>query len=317
MKLGATIGELEARASTLAAKFPELLVEAHHVAQTVSHGIHGRRRSGPGETFWQFRHFEHSDAAATIDWRRSASSDHLYVREREWEAAHSVWIWVDTSPSMGYRSHLARCSKAERAIILALALGDLLARGGEKVGLLGRRLWSGRRATQRLAEAIVQELTFDEPAPSGPPNVEVSRFSECVLIGDFLEPMEDLAPRLERMAGQGVGGHLVQVLDPAEETLPYEGHTQFVASEGDEEVTTGRAESLRQRYMKRMSRHRQSLMELAERLHWSYLVHHSDRPAEQALLALHNRLAGNENDYRYRTVSGISEFGGGKGAARS
>jgi uncharacterized protein (DUF58 family) len=124
----------EAEAHGLAARMPALLVESQRVAHTVAHGTHGRRRPGPGETFWQFRHYDHSDPASGIDWRRSASSDNLFVREREWEAAHTVWLWVDLSPSMRFRSSLSKTSKESRAVVLSLALAELLARGGERVG---------------------------------------------------------------------------------------------------------------------------------------------------------------------------------------
>ena len=94
-------------ASTLAARLPSLVVAARQVAQTVLHGVHGRRRAGPGETFWQFRPFISGEPAARVDWRRSAREDHAFVREREWEAAHTIWIWFDRSPSMAFASALA------------------------------------------------------------------------------------------------------------------------------------------------------------------------------------------------------------------
>ena len=98
---------LEGEAHALAARLPELVLDALKVANTVAHGIHGRRRAGSGETFWQFRQFQGGDPATIIDWRRSASSDQLYVREREWEASHTFWLWPDISASMAFRSHLA------------------------------------------------------------------------------------------------------------------------------------------------------------------------------------------------------------------
>src|SRR2546426_695698 len=79
-------------------------LEARRVAATVIHGLHGRRRAGTGENFWQFRRFVSGEPANRVDWRRSARDDHLYVREREWEAAHTVWIWPDRSPSMVFAS---------------------------------------------------------------------------------------------------------------------------------------------------------------------------------------------------------------------
>ena len=293
--------ELETHAHGLASRMPSLLVAARRVSHTVAHGIHGRHRRGPGETFWQFRHFEDSDAAETIDWRRSASSDHLYVREREWEAAHTAWIWVDLSLSMAFRSHLSETSKFDRAIVLALSIGELLVQGGERIGIMGGPARTGRTAVTKLALSIARRA--NEPAlgsSSLPPAAALGAFSECLMFSDFLEPIEELAPRLERLAVQGVRGHLIQVLDPAEETLPYAGRTEFTAVESGEKMTAGRAEALRERYQQRMGEHRQQLLDLLRRLEWSLLVHHTDHPPEEALLALHGRLAGLEHDYRYR-----------------
>jgi uncharacterized protein (DUF58 family) len=293
--------ELETHAHGLAARMPSLLVAANRVSHTVAHGIHGRRRRGPGETFWQFRHLEDSDAAETIDWRRSASSDHLYVREREWEAAHTAWMWVDLSLSMAFRSHLSETSKIDRAIILALSMGELLVQGGERIGIMGGRARTGRTAVTKLALSIARRV--NDPALSGgslPPAAALGAFSECLLFSDFLEPIEELTPRLERLAVQGVRGHLIQVLDPAEETLPYQGRTEFISAETGARMIAGRAETLREKYQERMSEHRQQLLELLRRLEWSLLVHHTDHPPEEALLALHGRLAGLEHDYRYR-----------------
>ena len=95
---------LRIRAEQTAAALPPLLVAAERVAATVAQGVHGRRRVGQGEAFWQFRQYQPGDAAARIDWRESAKSQRLYVRETEWEAAQSVWLWRDASASMDYSS---------------------------------------------------------------------------------------------------------------------------------------------------------------------------------------------------------------------
>lgn len=299
----AQLHELETEAHLIAARIPSLLVEASRVSHTVAHGIHGRRRAGLGETFWQFRHFEQSDSAAQVDWRRSASSDHLYVRETEWEAAHTAWIWVDLSPSMRFRSHLSATTKLERAIVAAFSIGELLVEGGERIGLVGCRPRLGRNAIRRLAEDMARSLT-QEPQPSLPPHAALGRFSECLLFSDFLEPLDQLFPAIERLAAQGVRGHLVQILDPAEETLPYGGRTEFLAAEGDARMIAGRAEDLRERYRGKLLAHRGALMDELRRLQWSLMVHHTDRPVEEVLLSVHARLAGLEQDYRYRPTAG-------------
>jgi uncharacterized protein (DUF58 family) len=286
----------EAQAHGLAARMPALLIEAQRVAHTVTHGTHGRRRPGPGETFWQFRHFDTNDSVSGIDWRRSASSDHLFVREREWEAAHTAWLWVDLSPSMRFRSNLSKTTKESRALVLALALTELLSRAGERVGLLGGLPFTGRHTGRKIAEVLLRE-TADS---SLPPPARLSRFSECLLFSDFLEPVDESVERFQEIAAQGVRGHLIQVLDPAEETLPYSGRTEFASSEGGDRIIAGRAETLRDSYQERMQRHRIDLAEAARRLGWSFVVHHTDRPPEEVVLAVHSHLAGLDRDYRYR-----------------
>src|SRR5919206_3948147 len=124
-------GETEA-ALSLADRMPRLILEARRVAAALAHGVHGRRRAGPGETFWQFRPFVAGEAAQRVDWRRSGRDDRLYVREREWETAQTIWLWIDRSASMGYMSDLAHASKSERAIVLGLALADCFVEAGER-----------------------------------------------------------------------------------------------------------------------------------------------------------------------------------------
>jgi uncharacterized protein (DUF58 family) len=296
----ARVFKLERDAHALADRLPDLLIEADRIAQTVAHGIHGRRRAGPGETFWQFRTYEQQDAAQLIDWRRSASSDHLYVREREWEAAHTVWLWPDLSPSMTFKSHLSDVTKRDRALVLTLAAAELLVRGGERVGLLGLTLpTSSRRAATRMAEAVAAHPDAPQLVSGRPTAARVSRFSGLILFSDFLDPIDELRESIEILAAGGATGHLVQVLDPAEETLPYEGRTEFVATEGGETWIADRAESLRARYQARLKAHREALQALAVRLGWTFLVHHTDRPPTEPLLTLIMRLEGREHGYRW------------------
>ena len=296
---GATLARLESEAHGLAERLPELVLDALRVSSTVAHGIHGRRRAGPGETFWQFRQLGALDPATSIDWRRSASSDNLYVREREWEAAHTVWLWPDLSPSMSFRSHLSATTKRDRAVVIALAAAELLVAGGERVGLMGlTRPTAARRAATRLAETLAMNDGRPEVASSLPPEVRLARFSGAILVSDFLDPVEVIAARLRAIAGSDVSGHLVQVLDPAEETLPYDGRAEFIGIEDGAHWIADRTESLRDRYREKLEAHREGLAEVARRLGWTLMVHHTDRPAVEPLLGLVLRLRGEAGGYR-------------------
>jgi uncharacterized protein (DUF58 family) len=304
LSAGAGIFALEGVAHGLASRLPDLLVEAIRVSTTVAHGIHGRRRAGPGETFWQFRQFQSSDAATFIDWRRSASSDHLYVREREWEAAHTIWLWPDLSPSTEFCSHIAKVTKRDRTLVLMLAAAELLVRGGERVALLGlTKPTASRKATTKLAEAIAMNAAASALKEGLPPPARLSRFSGVLLFGDFLDPINAISERIKFLAQDHVSGHLIQVMDPAEETLPYEGRTEFLGIEGDGRWIADRAEALRAQYQAKLSTHRASLEDIAKRIGWSFLVHHTDRPAAEPLLTLIMRLQNSARDYRWASTA--------------
>jgi uncharacterized protein (DUF58 family) len=297
----AGVFKLEGEAHALADRLPDLLLESLKVANTVVHGIHGRRRAGTGETFWQFRQFQGGDPATVIDWRRSAGSDTLYVREREWEASHTFWLWPDVSPSMVFRSHLSQVDKRERALVLTLAVAEMLVRAGERVALLGLTPpLASRKATSRIAEALAVNEGSEAAKSSLPPKARLSRFSSAILVGDFLDPPQAIAQRLNEMAEGGVQGHLIQVLDPAEETLAYQGRVEFRSPEDGERWIADRVETLRGAYQQKLAAHRAEIEEAARRIGWSFLVHHTDRPAAEPLLTLIMRLQGMSADYRWR-----------------
>ncbi len=283
------LAPVSAEAASLAARLPSLILAARRIAESVKHGVHGRRRAGPGETFWQFRPFVSGEPASRIDWRRSARETRAFVREREWEAAQTLWIWLDRSPSMRFGSWLAPCEKLERAFVLALALADLAVRGGERVGLLGvTRPLATRGVIDRFAEALA--AAEREPAPPLPPSAPILPRSRLVLIGDFLSPPEEVAHALAGLGGDGVEGHLVVIADPIEETYPFAGHTEFLEVGGEQRLRAPRAERLREGYLSRLAAHREALSAAAARRGWDLLLHRTDQSASSALLALTARL---------------------------
>ena len=172
----------------LAARIPRLILEARRVAATVIHGLHGRRRAGMGENFWQYRHFTSGEPAQNIDWRRSARDHHLYVREREWEASHTVWLWADRSPSMEFSSSLSEWSKLDRALVVSFAMAEVLVQGGERVGIPDlMRPTANRNVIENMAERLVHDTS---ERPSLPPNFAPAPFSEVLLLSDLYHSRE-------------------------------------------------------------------------------------------------------------------------------
>ncbi len=284
----AAVNRATGQGRSLAAAMPRLILEARRIAATVIHGLHGRRRAGSGENFWQYRRFISGEPAHRVDWRRSARDDHLYVREREWEAAHTVWIWPDRSPSMNFISQLASDTKLERVVVVAFALGEILVEGGERVGMPGvMRPSASRNIVEKMAQAIIHDTG---ERTSLPPSFAPSPLAEVVMLSDLWSPIGEVRATLAQLSAGGAQGHVVQTVDPAEETFPYSGRVEFVESEGAGSITAGRAETWRADYAKRIERHRAEIRAETDRLGWSFAIHRTDRPASELLLALHARM---------------------------
>lgn len=280
-------GHLHRAAGELAAGLPALLLSARRLAATVSSGLHGRRRPGSGDDFWQFRQSQPGDAAETIDWRQSGKSDHLYVRESEWSVAQTVRLWVDPSLSMMWRSSADLPTKRDRAWLLSVALSILLEQAGERVGLFAAApSFSGRTAPERLARALIAL-----PADPALPAPGEARRGRSVVISDFLMPLEELRTHLESWRKQGAGGHLLQILDPAEESLPYDGRVLLRDVEGPAEELLPHAQSLREPYRQALAAHRRGLAALAREAGWQFSLHHTNGAPRAALTALHAALS--------------------------
>lgn len=283
---------LHQRAELLADRLPPLLVAAERVAMTVAQGVHGRRRVGVGETFWQFRPYQPGEPTSRIDWRQSARSDHLFLRDQEWEAAESVWLWADGSKSMSYRSSDGLPTKDDRSLLLVLALAALLVRAGERITLLGsgQRPAGGRTGLARFCDQLVAQ---GEGAQDLPPSHALPSHARIVMVSDFFLPLDDLRSWLRGFAGIGARGHLLQVIDPAEEDLPFDGRVRFDDMEQNEQsALISNVDSVRDRYQRRFRAHIDGVAAIGRSLGLATALHRTSTPAEPALLALYNALAG-------------------------
>jgi uncharacterized protein (DUF58 family) len=287
---------------SLAASLPRLVLEARHVAANVIHGLHGRRRAGSGESFWQYRRFVSGEPAQRVDWRRSARDDHLYVREQEWEAAHTIWLWSDRSPSMTFASRSARDSKLERTLIVTFALAELLVAGGERVGIPGLM---NPTASSSVIDKMAQAMLHDDAARlSLPPSFVPSALAEIVVLSDFWSPITDIRKMLAGLSASGAHGALVQVVDPAEETFPYSGRIEFVEPEGFGAITAGRAERWTTDYVARVALHRDQMREETNKLDWLFTTHTTSRSAAELLLFLHAGMMVSKSGTRVNVKAG-------------
>ena len=294
---GLASGALAAEA--LGSRLPPLLVAADRVASTVAQGVHGRRRVGQGDSFWQFRRFVSGDPLGRIDWRQSAKSgrgapEGWFIRETEWEAAQTVCLWRDASASMRWRSRQVAVEKRDRANLLLLSLASLLLRGGERVMMMQQnaRPMANRSGLDRMVAEL--EMAADDTPESArglPPAVRLPRHGTVVLFSDFLSPLDDIRTLISGFAAVPVTGYLLQILDPAETVLPYQGRVRFRGTESDGDALIPRVESVRDAYGQRLKAQQDGLAAICSTAGFGFGVHRTDHPPEMALLTLYQALA--------------------------
>jgi uncharacterized protein (DUF58 family) len=281
--------QLRRRAEAAASRLPPLMARAEHLANTVLLGEHGRRRAGLGDDFWQYRPVQPGDSFRMIDWRRSAKSDAQFVRQKEWQTAQSVSLWIDGAASMSYASDKKLPPKSDRARLLALAISILLIRAGERVGMAGTKLPPKRGDGQiwRLTEALMQDDDTDYGAPEARAMIPHSR---ALFISDFLGDFEATRFALAKAADRGVRGVLLQVLDPAEEEFPFHGRAIFESMQASISHETRKAGDLRERYVERLSQRKLELRSLARATGWQYECHLTNAPVQRALLWIYRAM---------------------------
>jgi uncharacterized protein (DUF58 family) len=275
---------LSQRAAQLSNSLPPLLVEAERVAATVILGLHGRKRAGPGEDFWQYRNYSSGDSTQRIDWHRSAKSDTIYIRDNEWEAANTLWLWSNVNARMNFKSHLARETKKHHAQILQLAIASLAARAHERIGALGSPYRAGLGKPALLSMARWCEEINESPLPQ-PSSMQ--RQSSALLISDFLDAPDLIKKTITPLAQSGVRGHLLQIADPAEETLPYAGRVEFLGLDQPAKFMANKTDDLRKDYIEAYAAQRITIKQLASRLGWSFTVHRTDQSLTSTLLNLY------------------------------
>lgn len=273
-----------------AALFPPLLAEAQKLAASVVTGTHGRRQAGTGEEFWQFRNAVPGDAWRSIDWRRSARSDAHYIRQQEWQAAQSVFFWIDNALSMRFSGDKSRPDKGARATLVGLATMILLIRAGERVGLIEDidPAKSGRTQIERILAQLMNRVGG---ADYGKPAARVfTHGSRAVFLSDFLGDWGALKDSLTQAADRGVTGALIQILDPVEEMFPFDGRTEFHSMSGAIRFETLRARGLKSAYLEKLAARKDALRDICGQSGWQYLCHHTGESAQPVLMWLYTAL---------------------------
>src|SRR5437588_3586085 len=104
-----------------------------------------------------------------------------------------------------------------------------------------------------MAETIVHDPTA---RASLPPSFAPSPQSEVVVLSDLWSPIGDVHRTIAQLSANGAQGHVVQIVDPVEESFPFSGRVEFIDPEDGHSITVGRGDAWRAEYGGRAEPHR-------------------------------------------------------------
>ncbi len=276
--------DLRAQAETLAESLPtfEMLNGFRTTAQS---GAAPRQRSGMGEDFWQYRGQTPDDTAGSIDWRRSATGDELYIREHELQSARLLGIWADGSKSFDWKSDQAPVSKADAARIILTAIAVRYSENGDLAGVIDGI--NGVTNSHHLIGPMVDDFMHISASLPGTPRPDTA---QLIIASDFYGPLGSITEWVRQSAIEGRSGALLQIVDPLEKEFPFTGRVRFRLPGTGLEKIFGRTELLKDAYLERFQERQSELQKLAASVGWQYFLHNTADPMTPTAYAIMNAL---------------------------
>ena len=244
-----------------------LRLRAKTLAEGVYAGSHRSARKGAGVEFGGHRPYVPGDDLRFFDRRALLRHDRMMVREFETETDRALWLCVDATASMAYRSAKAPGAKLAYGALIGAALARVALSTGDPVGLawIGGRgalslpAASGREAFDRVAGAMESiSAAGDAKADAGAMERALSpiarrarRGSIIVLVSDLVDLPERALPAFMALGTNGRSLVVLRVLDPMEASFGFSGHVRLRAMEGSAVVETD-ADEVRATYQARI-----------------------------------------------------------------
>jgi uncharacterized protein (DUF58 family) len=196
---------------------------------------------GDGTELAQVRPYEPGDDVRRIDWNVTARTGVPHVRVHLAERVLVTWIVLDTSPSMQFGTADRR--KADVAEGVAIAIGHLATRRGNRLGLVtfgdsNPRSLPPRQGRLGLVGLLAALRTESEQGRTGATSLGEAlvrtgalarQRALIVVVSDFRGPIDWRRPLLELAGRHDVVA--VEIRDPREQELPNAGELWLVDPE--------------------------------------------------------------------------------------
>lgn len=275
------------------AQIEGLQLRARYIVDGYLSGMHRSSHRGQSAEFTEHREYAFGDELRYVDWKVFGKTDKVYLKQFEAETNLACYLVVDVSESMQYRSEGNALSKLEYANSLAAALGTIVLRQRDSVGLATIddhvqelvRESSSPSHLRQLVE-VLEQTAANRKSATGSSLHELSRRIKrrgvVVLLSDLLGDVDQLLSGIKHLRHQRHEIIVLQLLDPAELTFPFQQTTRF---QGLESLPAVLAEprGVRQAYLEELQRFTEQIQNGCCSLQVDYSLLNTGDPFDEAL----------------------------------
>ena len=256
------------------------------VRKRVTSSYTGARRSvmhGRGITIKDHRIYAPGDDFRSIDWRIFARTDDLYIKRYEEDKSLTTHIIVDHSASMNFGKGV---TKFDYAAMLGVGTAYLAMKGNEKFqfSTFSNELetFKPKRGMGHLA-TMVDHLNNIKLTGVSRFKDAMSRYKKMigsralvVIISDFLFDIKEIEQGLIMLGKQDM--KIIQVLDPVERELAFDGDFSLKDSETKNILRTYINPRLRISYKQRLEDHISEIAKICDELGLDFHIITTDKP---------------------------------------
>lgn len=278
---------------SLLADLPTLELRARCLMDGFLNGHHRSPRKGFSIEFAEYRNYQLGDDLRRVDWRLYGRTERLHVKQYEEETQLRVFLVLDRSASMNYRSRPELQSKLQFAKMILASLSLLAHRQQDAFGLasMGEASLDFLPARSSLPHWRNCLGKLEDFQPGGTASLAetlttladlLPRRSMVIIAGDFYEDPEALEGALRRLhydRHELIGLH---ILDPFEIDLADDLQGTFTDLETGQRLDLD-AEAVRAGYLERFSKFRGEVENLFHGMGGDYAMFRTDEAPVSSL----------------------------------
>jgi len=278
------ISDLLKASDQYASVLPKIIFDSAMLSRNIIEGLHASRFSGKGEDFWQFKEYRQGDGLSSIDWRKSAATNKILVKQKENETAKTIYFYFDKTKSMNFKSEKKIRNKYQIAVLLTLTLSRIFLKNRENVFHF-KTYKSIVKCSSNLS-SFTKSFLFEENYIRFPDKSLIANNSICFIISDFLYDIKKLKNYLINLKQKNISGFLIQILDPLEINFNIKENLILKDLETNAKLKVDESKKYKDFYDKKLNELHNNLKDLCQITNWSYLIHDTSKNIKLTILEI-------------------------------